>query len=92
MKARPLIGALAVCALLAAACGGAKNPAMAVLKVRKGTFQIVLPAFGELQAAKSTPIVVPAPSGNQSTSLCVGVISQFVHHLPHPLGELRVNC
>jgi hypothetical protein len=62
MKARPLIGALAVCALLAAACGGAKNPAMAVLKVRKGTFQIVLPAFGELQAAKSTPIVVPPES------------------------------
>ncbi|MGA2531763.1 MAG: hypothetical protein ABSG19_01875 [Candidatus Aminicenantales bacterium] len=62
MKARRLIGALAVCALLAAACGGTKNPAMAVLKVRKGTFQIVLPAFGELQAAKSTPIVVPPES------------------------------
>jgi HlyD family secretion protein len=62
MKARPFIGALAVCALLATACGGTKNPAMAVLKVRKGTFQIVLPAFGELQAAKSTPIVVPPES------------------------------
>jgi len=62
MKARPLIGALIVFAAFAAACGGAKNPGMAVLKVHKGTFQIVIPAFGELQAAKSTPIVVPPES------------------------------
>ena len=62
MKARPLFGALIAFAVFAAACGGTKNPAMAVLKVRKGTFQIVLPAFGEMQAAKSTPIVVPPES------------------------------
>jgi len=63
MKTRPLmIGALIVSAVFAAACGGTKNAAMAVLKVHKGTFQIVLPAFGELQAAKSTPIVVPPES------------------------------
>jgi RND family efflux transporter MFP subunit len=35
---------------------------MAVLKVRKATFQVVIPSFGELQAAKSTPIVVPPES------------------------------
>jgi HlyD family secretion protein len=35
---------------------------MAVLKVRKAEFQVVIPAFGELQAAKSTPIVVPPES------------------------------
>ena len=62
MKARPLIGALTVIAAFAAACGGTKNTPMAVLQVHKGTFQIVLPAFGELQAAKSTPIVVPPES------------------------------
>lgn len=62
MKARPLIGALIVFAAFAAACGGTKNAGMAVLKVHKGTFQIVIPAFGELQAAKSTPIVVPPES------------------------------
>jgi RND family efflux transporter MFP subunit len=62
MKAGPPIAALIVFAALAAACGGTKNPAMAVLKVHKGNFQIVLPAFGELQAAKSTPIVVPPES------------------------------
>jgi RND family efflux transporter MFP subunit len=62
MRAKPLIGALIVFAALAAACGGTKNPAMAVLKVHKGNFQIVLPAFGELQAANSTPIVVPPES------------------------------
>jgi HlyD family secretion protein len=62
MKARPLIGALILFAAFAAACGGTKNTGMAVLKVHKGTFQIVIPAFGELQAAKSTPIVVPPES------------------------------
>jgi len=59
VKTRPLIGALIALAAFAAACGGAKSAAVATLKVRKGTFQIVIPAFGELQAAKSTPIVVP---------------------------------
>jgi RND family efflux transporter MFP subunit len=62
MKAKPLIGALIVFAAFAAACGGTKNAAMAVLKVHKGTFQVVIPAFGELQAAKSTPIIVPIES------------------------------
>ena len=32
------------------------------MNVRKGTFEIVIPAFGELQAAKSTPIVVSPES------------------------------
>ena len=62
MKASPLLGALIVFAAFAAACGGTKNAAMAVLKVHKGTFQVVIPAFGELQAAKSIPIVVPPES------------------------------
>lgn len=62
MKAKPLIAALIVFAALAAACGGPTNSAMAVLKVHKGTFQVVIPAFGELQAAKSTPIIVPPES------------------------------
>ena len=62
MKASPLLGALIVFAAFAAACGGTKNAAMAVLKVHKGTFQVVIPAFGELQAAKSTPIIVPIES------------------------------
>ncbi|MGD1009043.1 MAG: efflux RND transporter periplasmic adaptor subunit [Candidatus Aminicenantales bacterium] len=62
MKAKPLSGALIVFAALAAACGGPTNSAVAVLKVHKGTFQVVIPAFGELQAAKSTPIIVPPES------------------------------
>jgi hypothetical protein len=62
VKAKPLSGALIVFAALAAACGGPTNSAVAVLKVHKGTFQVVIPAFGELQAAKSTPIIVPPES------------------------------
>ena len=48
--------------LLAAACGGPGGEAMAGMNVRRGTFEIVIPAFGELQAAKSTPIVVSPES------------------------------
>jgi hypothetical protein len=35
---------------------------VAAVEVRTGTFEIVIPAFGELQAAKSTPIVVSPES------------------------------
>lgn len=62
MKARKIVAALVVTAALAAGCGGTKKAAMAVLKVRKAEFQVVIPAFGELQAAVSTPIVVPPES------------------------------
>ncbi len=62
MKARTTVAVLVVTVAVAAGCGGTKNAAMAVLKVRKAEFQIVIPAFGELQAAKSTPIVVPPES------------------------------
>ncbi len=48
--------------LLAAACGRPGGAAVANMNVRKGTFEIVIPAFGELQAAKSTPIVVSPES------------------------------
>ncbi len=62
MKAWKLVAALVLTAAFAAGCGGTQKAAMAVLKVRKATFQVVIPAFGELQAAKSTPIVVPPES------------------------------
>ena len=53
---------LCVVAAGATACGRPGAAAMAVVEVRKGDFEIVLPAFGELQAAKSTPIVVAPES------------------------------
>jgi HlyD family secretion protein len=53
--------ALALAAGLAA-CARPGSPAMAVLDVKKADFEVVLPAFGELQAAKSTPIVVSPES------------------------------
>jgi len=62
MRARTVVAALALTAALAAGCGGTKKAAMALLKVRKADFQVVIPAFGELQAALSTPIVVPPES------------------------------
>jgi HlyD family secretion protein len=62
MKARTTVAVLVVTVAVAAGCGGPKKAAMAVLKVRKAEFQVVIPAFGELQAAKSTPIVVPPES------------------------------
>lgn len=62
MKARTTVAVLVVTVAIAAGCGGTKKAAMAVLKVHKAEFQVVIPAFGELQAAKSTPIVVPPES------------------------------
>jgi RND family efflux transporter MFP subunit len=62
MSAKALAAALLLIALLAAGCGGPGGGAAAGMNVRRGTFEIVIPAFGELQAAKSTPIVVSPES------------------------------
>jgi RND family efflux transporter MFP subunit len=62
MSAKALAVALLLIALLAAGCGGPGGGAAAGMNVRRGTFEIVIPAFGELQAAKSTPIVVSPES------------------------------
>ncbi len=62
MRTRALAAALLMIALLAAGCGGPGGGAAAGMNVRRGTFEIVIPAFGELQAAKSTPIVVSPES------------------------------
>ncbi len=62
MRAKALAAALLMIALLAAGCGGPGGGASAGMNVRRGTFEIVIPAFGELQAAKSTPIVVSPES------------------------------
>jgi HlyD family secretion protein len=40
-------------------CGGKDESPMAFMTVRKGVFEIVIPAFGQLQAVKATPISVP---------------------------------
>jgi HlyD family secretion protein len=70
MKARVVVAGLIVAAGLAVGCRGTGSVVMASLKVRRGPFQIVIPAFGELQAAKSTPLVVPPESrfGRQTIS------------------------
>jgi len=62
MKAKALAAALLWIAILAAACGRPGATAVANMNVRRATFEIVIPAFGELQAAKSTPIVVSPES------------------------------
>jgi hypothetical protein len=62
MTGRPAAAAPLAAAFLAAACGPSGASAVAAVEVRMGTFEIVIPAFGELQAAKSTPIVVSPES------------------------------
>jgi RND family efflux transporter MFP subunit len=48
-------------------CGGAASKNTAALTVKKGTFEVIIPAFGELKAVKSTPIAVPSQlQGNQT--------------------------
>lgn len=48
-------------------CGGPGKAGTAIT-VRKGTFEIVIPATGELQAVKSTPIRVPPNVRRQTLS------------------------
>jgi HlyD family secretion protein len=62
MRSKLLSSALFLTAVLAASCGRPGAAEVANVNVRKGTFEILIPAFGELQAAKSTPIVVPPES------------------------------
>jgi HlyD family secretion protein len=64
MRAKSAAAGLLALALAAglAACTRAASSALAVLDVKKADFEVVLPAFGELQAAKSTPIVVSPES------------------------------
>jgi HlyD family secretion protein len=62
MTGKRLAGALLLIALLAAACGRRVGAGVAEMTVHKGPFEIVIPAFGELQAAKSTAIVVSPES------------------------------
>jgi len=63
-------GCLLLCLLTACAfnaCGGPEKTGNAVT-VRKGAFEIVIPASGELQAVKSTPISVPPQVRRQTLS------------------------
>lgn len=62
MNARSRAAVFLLIAVLAAACGRPGATAVASMNVRKGTFEIIIPAFGELQAAKSTPIIVSPES------------------------------
>src|SRR5512139_4292394 len=62
MKTRIFAAGLIMAAAITTGCRGKAGEVLAGLKVRRGAFQIVIPAFGELQAAKSTPIVVPPES------------------------------
>jgi RND family efflux transporter MFP subunit len=62
MRSKGLSGALLLVAVLAASCGRPGGVVVANMIVRKGTFEILIPAFGEVQAAKSTAIAVPPES------------------------------
>lgn len=54
-----LIAAVLGAVLSFTACGGSDAVGPAAVTVKKETFEIVIPAFGELDAVKSTPIQVP---------------------------------
>jgi len=62
MRSKWRLGALFLVTVLTACCGRRVGATVANVNVRKETFEILIPAFGELQAAKSTPIVVPPES------------------------------
>jgi HlyD family secretion protein len=70
MRFRIMGPCLAAAMGLLIACGEAGKTDVADMKVTKEDFRIVIPAFGELQAVKSTPLVIPPTSyfGRQTIS------------------------
>ena len=62
MNVKGLAAAVLFVGCLGAACGRTGTASMANIKVSKGSFEVVIPAFGELQAAKSTPVIVSPES------------------------------
>jgi HlyD family secretion protein len=75
-RAVALLLAAVLSLALASACGRTRAAAVASLKVRTGPFEIVIPAFGELQAAKSTPIVVP-PENSYSLETIAWIAPEY---------------
>ncbi|MCP4149900.1 MAG: HlyD family efflux transporter periplasmic adaptor subunit [bacterium] len=59
-------------------CGSSANKDDAIMKVKKETFQIVIPAFGELQAVQSTPITVPPQLQGRQTLAWMAYENSFV--------------
>lgn len=47
-------------------CTSSRKNKPAAMVVKKGTFEITIPAFGELQAVKSTPVKTPRIRGRQT--------------------------
>ncbi|MCP5107742.1 MAG: HlyD family efflux transporter periplasmic adaptor subunit [bacterium] len=60
-----------------AGCGGEKDTTTAVT-VQKGRFEVVIPAFGELQAVTSTPISVPTRARGRQTIAWMAAENSFV--------------
>jgi len=53
--------------LVPAGCGSNYKEEIATVKVEKDKFEIIIPAFGELEAVKSTPIAVPSQVKGRQT-------------------------
>jgi RND family efflux transporter MFP subunit len=81
MKYCSLICALLLFAISAgiSGCGGSGGAAALTLKVEKGTFEISIPSFGELQAVTSTPITVPPQLRGSQTLAWIVTENTFVH-------------
>ena len=59
-------------------CGGQDESSMAFMTVRKGVFEIVIPAFGQLQAVKATPISVPSQLRGEQTLAWLAAENAYV--------------
>jgi HlyD family secretion protein len=59
-------------------CGGHDESSMAFMTVRKGVFEIVIPAFGQLQAVKATPISVPSQLQGEQTLAWLAAENTYV--------------
>ena len=59
-------------------CGAPGERSIASMTVRKSTFEIVIPGFGELQAVTSTPILVPSQLRRSQTLAWIAPENSYV--------------
>ena len=69
---------LLVLTVILLGCGGRDDSRMAFMTVRKGVFEVVIPAFGELQAVKATPISVPSQLQGEQTLAWLAAENTYV--------------
>ena len=75
---RAVVFLIGMLALLTAACRDARQADILVLAVQPGTFEVKIPAFGELQSVTSTPLTAPPQFRGRQTIAWIAAENSLV--------------